>query len=141
MAAADFCAHDSELPPSRPAFRASPTHGYASQISPNKDVNFHCTSSSCTLESVGNGFVVHRQLASGSLWACMTFLFVASQFWRLNAADDDFLSALPMHIRRLPPHGRSPFRSCPRLVLVWSVYIWYTVLRSIPVFVQGTYTP
>ncbi len=33
---------------SRPAFRASPTHGYAQQISPDKNVNFHCTSSSST---------------------------------------------------------------------------------------------
>ena len=40
----------------------------------------------------------------------------------------------------LPTVGH-PERSCPRLVLVWSVTIWYAVLRSIPVFVQGTYTP
>jgi len=52
--------------PGRPAFWASPTHGYASQISPNKSVNFRCTSSPSTLGSVGNGFVVHRQLASES---------------------------------------------------------------------------
>lgn len=37
------------------------------QISPNKNVNFRCTSSPSTLESVGNGFVVHGQLTSGSL--------------------------------------------------------------------------
>ena len=35
---ADFCEHEpSHL--GRPAFRASSTHGYASQISPNKNVN------------------------------------------------------------------------------------------------------
>jgi len=99
-AAADFCAHESGHP-GRPAFRASPTHGYASQISPNKNVNFRCTSSPSTLESVGNGFAVHGQLTSGSLWASMAFLFVASQLWL-----------------RLPPHGRSPFRSCLRLGLL-----------------------
>ena len=52
------------------------------QISPNKNVNFRCTSSSSTVESVGNGFVVYGQLTSGSLLASMTFLFVASQLWR-----------------------------------------------------------
>ena len=51
-AAADFCAHESGYP-ARPAFRASPTRGYVSQISPNKNVNFRCTSSPSTLESVG----------------------------------------------------------------------------------------
>jgi len=81
MASADFCAHESGLP-GRPAFRASSTHGYASQISPNKNVNFRRTSSPSTLESVGNGFAVGGQLASGSLWASMTFLYVASRLWR-----------------------------------------------------------
>jgi len=44
------------------------------QISPDKNVNFrrHCflrrdPGSPYTLESVGNGFVIHRQLTSGSL--------------------------------------------------------------------------
>jgi len=45
-------------------------------------------SSSSTVESVGNGFVVYGQLTSGSLWASMTFLFTVfnlsrgSQLWR-----------------------------------------------------------
>jgi hypothetical protein len=64
--AADFCAHEPGLP-GRPAFRASPTHGYASQISPNKSVNFHCASSSSTLESVGIGFAISGRLTSDSL--------------------------------------------------------------------------
>jgi len=59
MASADFCAHESGYP-GRPAFQASLTHGYASQISPNKNVSFHCTSSPSTLESVGNGFARPR---------------------------------------------------------------------------------
>ena len=29
------------------------------------------------------------------------------------------------HIRRLPPHGLSPRRSCPRLVLSFELFIWY----------------
>jgi hypothetical protein len=36
-ASADFCEHESGHP-GRPAFRASPTHGYAAQISPDKNV-------------------------------------------------------------------------------------------------------
>jgi hypothetical protein len=63
MASADLCAHGSGLP-YRPAFRASPTHGYASQISPNKNVNFRCANSPSTLESVGNGFAVTGRLTS-----------------------------------------------------------------------------
>lgn len=66
MTAAAFCKHESSYL-GRPAFRASPTHGYALQISPDMNVNFRCASSSSTLESVGNGFVVHGQLTSGSL--------------------------------------------------------------------------
>ncbi len=62
-ASADFCAHESGLP-GRPAFRASSTHGYASQISPNKNVDFRCASSPSTLESVGNGFAVSGRLTS-----------------------------------------------------------------------------
>ena len=118
------------------------------QISPNKNVNFRCTSSSSTVESVGNGFVVYGQLTSGSLWASMTFLFTVfnllrgSQLWRecVRVA----ISSNPVfthHIRRLPHHGSSPPRSCPRLVLQLSGNIWHTASFSIPVFVQGTSTP
>ena len=39
--------------------------------------------------------------------------------WRVNAATR-IAWPLNQHIRRLPPHGRSPFRSCPRLVLCQS---------------------
>ena len=81
MASAEFCSHESGYP-ARPAFQASLTHGYACRPRANKNVNFRCTGSSSTLESVGNGFVVHGQLTSGSLSASMTFLFVASQLWR-----------------------------------------------------------
>ena len=47
MASAAFCKHGVGLP-IRPAFGASSTHGYASQISPNKSVNCPCTSSAST---------------------------------------------------------------------------------------------
>jgi hypothetical protein len=46
----------------------------------------------------------------------MAFLFVASQLWRVNAATRNNWP-LNQHIRGLPPHGSSPPRSCPRLVL------------------------
>ena len=110
-ASADFCEHDAGYP-GRPAFRASPTHGYASQTSPNKNMNFRCASSPSTLESVGNGFAVHGQLTSGSLWASMAFLFVASQLWRERCR-----LLHRSRVRRLPPHGLLPRRSCLRLVL------------------------
>ena len=66
MASADDCSHGMGYP-TRPAFQASLTHGYACRPRANKSVNFRCTSSPSTLESVGNGFAVHGQLTSGSL--------------------------------------------------------------------------
>ena len=58
-ASADFCSHESGLPRS-PRLSGKPYSRVRSQISPNKNVNFRCTSSPSTLESVGNGFAVHR---------------------------------------------------------------------------------
>ena len=66
MPSADFCSHGMSYL-IRPAFRASSTHGYACRSRANKNVNFRCTSPPSTLESVGNGFVVHGQLTSVSL--------------------------------------------------------------------------
>jgi len=105
-----------------PAFRASPTHGYVGQISPDKNVTFPCTGSADP-PAVGtppsrldeNGFVMHGPLT----WPCrpcMRFLFVAPQFWR-ECDRRRCWCRLNERIRRLPPHGLSPPRSCPRLVL------------------------
>ena len=58
--------HESGFPV-RPTFRASSTRGYAAQISPNKNVNLHRTSSPSTPESAGIGFAVSGQLTTGSL--------------------------------------------------------------------------
>jgi len=101
--------------PPRPFGQALLTH-YASQISPNKDVNFRCTSSPSTLESVGNGFAVHGQLTSGSLWASygVSVRSLAALAWmwrpgligRLTSTSAGFLST----VRCFP-------RSCLRLVL------------------------
>ncbi len=93
-------ARTNRITPVAPPFRPSLTHGYACRSPRIRVVNFRCTSASSTVESVGNGFVVLRPLASGSLLASTTFLFVTSQLWL-----------------RLPPHGLSPRRSCLRLVL------------------------
>ena len=71
----------------------------------------------------------------------MTFLFVASQLWRECVRQRQIRPALTHHIRRLPSHGRSLFRSCPRLVLHSQRNIWHTASSMSPVFVQGTYTP
>ena len=81
MAYADFWRHEPSYPGSS-RLSGKPYSRVRVQISPNKNVNFRCTSSPSTLESVGNGFVVHGQLTSGSLSASMAFLFVASQLWR-----------------------------------------------------------
>ena len=42
--------------------------------------------------------------------------------------------------RRLPSHGRSLFRSCPRLVLQLSGNIWHTASFSIPVLRTGDWS-
>jgi len=65
-ASADFWRHEPSYLGS-PRLSGKPYSRVRVQISPNKNVNFRCTSSPSTLESVGNGFVVHGQLTSGSL--------------------------------------------------------------------------
>jgi len=48
-----------------------------------------------------------------------------------NVTGDDSLPAY-RHIRRLPPHGLLPHRSCLRLVLIsQELSIWYTGLKGI----------
>ena len=114
---ADFCEHDSSHL-DRPAFRASPTHGYASQISPNKSVNCPCPSSPSTSAPCFRfGFALACTLA-WSRRPRMNFLFVAWQVLAMFAGA--FLR------KRLPSHGWSPFRSCLRLVSVsYELFIWY----------------
>ena len=67
--------------------------------------------------------------------------FRGSQLWRecVRVA----ISANPVfthHIRRLPSHGRSLFRSCPRLVLQLSGNIWHTASFSIPLLRTGDWS-
>ena len=68
--------------------------------------------------------------------------FRGSQLWRecVRVA----ISSNPVfthHIRRLPPNGLSPSRSCPRLVLQLSGNIWHTASFSIPVLRTGDFHP
>ena len=104
--------------PRSPRLSGQPYSRVRAQISPNKSVNCRCTSSPSTVESVGNGFVVHRQLASGSLLAYMAFLYVASQLWRERCR-----LLHRSRVRRLPSHGRSPFRGWPRRPCMTFLYV------------------
>ena len=81
MASADFSGHKPGYP-GCPAFRASPTHGYAAEISPDKGCEL-------SLHKCANYPGVCRERLCGpratrlrSLKAFMAFLFVTSQLWR-----------------------------------------------------------
>jgi len=129
---ADFCEH-------RPSYlglsRLSAEDAYSrvrSQISPDKNVNYPCPSSPSTyapfpvrlrvgrhtrLESSASDEVSVRSLAG---------LGENTSEWGSDALTAvDRLGAYPC-IRRLPSHGRSPFRSCLHLVLFsYELSIWY----------------
>jgi len=71
------------ITPVAPPFRPSLTRGYAQQISPNKgrELSLHkCVVYRWSLSEYG--FVDTGPLATGSLLASTTFLFVTSQLWR-----------------------------------------------------------
>ena len=94
-----------------------------------------------TVGSVGYGFVVHGQLISGSRSACMAFLFVASQLWREWGRRRRSGRHLRTHSQASSPRSVAlPQLPSPSTLSI-GAYIWYTVLQSIPVFVQGTCTP
>ena len=93
---------------------------HGKQISPDKNVNFPCTTAAFTLSPEPSGFVVLCQLAQG-----------------LSLVYGFCLSARTFALR-LPPDGRSPFRPCLRLALL-IVSIYYD--EHLLVLVQGTFTP
>jgi hypothetical protein len=70
------------------------------QISPDKDVNFPCTTAAFTLPPEPAGFVVFCQLAQGLSLVC------------------GFCPSARTFALRLPSDGRSPSRPCLRLVLL-----------------------
>jgi len=88
-------------------------------ISPDKDVNFPCTTAAFTLPPEPVGFVVLCPLARRLSLIC------------------GFCSSPRTYALRLPSDGESPSRPCLRLVLlVVSIYDEYLL-----VLVQGTFTP
>ena len=74
------------------------SHG--AQISPDKNVNFPCTTAAFTLSHEPAGFVVLCQLAQG-----LSLVY-------------GFCPSARTFALRLPSDGRSPFRPCLRLVLL-----------------------
>jgi hypothetical protein len=73
---------------------------HGKQISPDKDVNFPCTTAAFTLPPEPAGFVVLCQLAQG-----LSLVY-------------GFCSSARTFALRLPSDGRSPSRPCLRLVLL-----------------------
>src|SRR4030042_3305684 len=73
---------------------------HGKQISPDKDVNFPCTTAAFTLLPEPAGFGVLCQLARELSLVC------------------GFCSSARNFALRLPSDGRSPFRPCLRLVLL-----------------------
>jgi len=99
-----------------PPFEPSPTRGYTSEISPNKGRDLSLPKLPIYLRSFFRfGFAVSSPLA-WSRRPRMRFLFVT---WQVLAGrcPATILCWLTDHLRRLPLHGLSPRRSCPRLVL------------------------
>ncbi len=73
---------------------------HGKQISPDKNVNFPCTTAAFTLPPEPAGFVVLCQLAQELSLVC------------------GFCPSARTFALRLPSDGRSPFRPCLRLVLL-----------------------
>jgi hypothetical protein len=73
---------------------------HGKQISPDKDVNFPCTTAAFTLSHKPSGFVVLCQLAQG-----LSLVY-------------GFCPSARTYALRLPSDGRSPSRPCLRLVLL-----------------------
>jgi hypothetical protein len=73
---------------------------HGKQISPDKNVNFPCTTAAFTLSHEPSGFVVLCQLAQGLSLVC------------------GFCPSARTFALRLPSDGRSPSRPCLRLVLL-----------------------
>jgi hypothetical protein len=84
--------------PFRILLMSLPPHG--KQISPDKNVNFPCTTAAFTLPPEPAGFVVLCQLAQELSLVC------------------GFCSSARTFALQLPSDGRSPFRPCLRLVLL-----------------------
>ena len=92
---------------------------HGNQISPDKDVNFPCTTAAFTLPHEPVGFVVLCQLAQGLSLLC------------------GFCSSARTFALRLPSDPSSRRRPCLRLVLL----VVSICDEHLLVLVQGTFTP
>ncbi len=90
-----------------------PPHG--KQISPDKNVNFPCTTAAFTLPPEPAGFVVLCQLAQGLSLVCG---FCSPDQVRGRLGSKRCAEVHPGPLAGLPSDGRSPFRPCLRLVLL-----------------------
>ena len=145
MPSADFSEHGVRCRKTAPLFTTSLTHGYASEISPNKgrsccQEHVICPCPSATSTSAPSSGSVSLSAASSPGVVGLNVVSVRHLAGLgENVADNDLagdacpiqslsnrtipgVSQLYEHIRRLPPHGSSPPRSCPHLVLSFTSY-------------------
>ena len=140
MAAADFRSAPSCFRMHGPAFRASPTHGYANRISPDKGLSqarvlnevqsvlCPCPNSPSTCAPYFQfGFALSCTLTRSHRPNEVSVRSLAGL--GVNVADDDSLSAY-RHIRRLPLHDSLPRSQLPSPRTKFDVrfYIWYHAL-------------
>ena len=88
---------------------------HGKQISPDKDVNFPCTTAAFTLSHEPAGFVVLCQLAQGLSLVCG---FCPPDQVRGRLGSKYCAEVHPGPLAGLPSDGRSPSRPCLRLVLL-----------------------
>src|SRR4030042_221429 len=88
---------------------------HGKQISPDKDVNFPCTTAAFTLPPEPAGFVVLCQLAQGLSLVCG---FCPPDQVRGRLGSKRCAEVHPGPSAGLPSDGRSPSRPCLRLVLL-----------------------
>jgi len=130
-----------KITPAVPPFRPSLTRGYAQQISPNKGRELSLRKCVVYRWSLSEyGFVVLWPLATGSLLASTTFLFVSPRSFgvTLPAAKLARIAGFLPTVRHLAADQRRASVPASPSTCILIDYIWYAVLRSSSVFVQGT---
>ena len=121
MPSADFSRHGARCRV-RPAFRASPTHGYALRSPQIRVRDLSPPKLPIYLRPVFRfGFAVSSPL-TWSRRPRIGFLFVTIAGLGENVVDGVVQVDTYAHVRRLPLHGLSPRRSCLRLVLSSTSY-------------------
>ena len=121
-------------------FRASSTHGYAPQTSPNMNVDFPDTSSPSTKSASWDDFAVSGLLIFSCSVASMTFLFVASSVRRECGQRGHSGWHLPSHSQASSPRSVTlPQLPSPRIIPQSNK--WRIVILKTPITMQGTFTP